>query len=72
MKWLLENMLVVESALQSLWYLVFVASAIVLILMGVSDGAVVATVLGAVGLLVILFNETIKAFKTLKKKGGID
>lgn len=72
MKWIIENMAIIESALQSLWYLVFVASAIVLILMGVSEGSVVAVILGVVGLLVILCNETLKAFKALKKKGGID
>lgn len=72
MKWIIENMPIIESALQSLWYLVFVASAIVLILMGVSEGGVVAVTLGVVGLLVIMFSETLKAFKALKKKGGID
>lgn len=70
MKWIIENMMLLESALSSLWYLVFVASSIVLILVGIDTEFGFALVLGAVGILIILFNETLKALKTLRKKGG--
>ena len=67
MMWLMKNIKIIESALQSVWYLVYVASAIVLIIMGIGYEEAITVVLGILGILVILINETLKAFKALEK-----